>query len=788
MTREPFQSDTRISSFTHAEETLEFSSVLEVIASKCVNEGARSLVRSAQPVTDAGWIETRLREIEEVRAYQSINGRLPLVDTEPKTWIDRAVEKNELVPPEGCLAIAGIARSGLELQRSMEGETDYPLLLGIVSQMESHPDLVTMIDAAIDRDATVKDTASPKLQALRKNILKARDDLRRYSEKLARSFGSTDYATFTGTRHVLLVPRDKCRRKEGLVHSASHSGGSLYFEPFSLVEKNNALETLIHDERSEVTRILAGLTAYIVDISSGLLRNIRLWESLDALSAKARFSEEFDCKSPTLPPKPSIRLVDARHPLLEKSLREEPSERSVVPLNLTLGANSRVMVITGPNAGGKTVTLKTLGLLVLMRQAGIPIPVAEGSELPIFSAVFADIGDEQSIASSLSTFTSHLRHLDAMCRSATTNSLCLIDEIGDGTDPDEGAALAIATLERLQQRAGFIISTTHYGKVKTYALKHEGVINASMAFDDGNDKPLYLLLQGTAGRSRGLDTARRLGFDPTVIRHATSLVGEESYRLENVLSQLESSQLALERERDALKAQSDTLNRLIATYNEKEEAMREFKETHREEAKKEIKEMLLQTRKELEALVKRVRETEAEKRTVRETHERIKEMLESTRPKPKPKRAEVISIGEAVSLSPSGQPRGRVVEIQKDSVVVEINGKKISINKGNLYKVDPTDEDQPPVDIPIHIGVEPLHTTTVDVRGHDREEALGEVDRFLDRAVLSGVQEIKIIHGVGEGVLLRAIRELLQEDPRVRSHRQGLPGEGGFGVTLVVLR
>jgi DNA mismatch repair protein MutS2 len=312
-----------------------------------------------------------------------------------------------------------------------------------------------------------------------------------------------------------------------------------------------------------------------------------------------------------------------------------------------------------------------------------------------------------------------------------------------------------------------------------------------MAFDDETDRPLYRLLQGTAGRSRGLETARRMGFDPTVVKQAESLVGADAFRLENVLSELESTLLALERERDALRAQSDTLNRMIASYNKKDRALAEFKAEHRERVRKEIEETLHDTRRELEGLVKGIRESQADKTLVRRTHHRIKTMLEKTQRRPKAKRERVQDVicGDVVSLSPTGQPRGVVIDVGKKSATVDINGKKISITKSNLYRVDEgasMEGGKTPVHTPF--GVEPLHTTTVDVRGHDREEAIEEVDRFLDRAVLSGVQEVTIIHGIGEGVLLQAIQERLRNDPRVQSCRQGMPGEGGMGVTVVGLK
>ncbi|MBP2680588.1 MAG: MutS2 family protein [Candidatus Krumholzibacteriota bacterium] len=774
--------------FAHAGGILDFASVLELIASRCVNPGAKEKIRALRPTTDSTWIDERLREIQEVREHHATSGHLPLVGTECGEWIERALHRREIIPPEALLAIASVEKSVIELQRSMREETRYPLLRSHISRMRAHRDLVDAVDKAIDRDATIRDTASPHLSSLRKSIAREREALRRHAEQLAKSYGSAEYATYTGARHVLLVPREKCRKKEGIILSSSHSGGSLYFEPFSLVEKNNGLESLFQDERAEETRILGELTGLVVALAEELLVNAEVWELLDGLQAKARFAAEFRCENPARSEDGVLRLADTRHPLLEVSLRARSDGQAAVPLNLDLNPGRRVLVITGPNAGGKTVSLKTLGISVLMFQSGLPLACAEGTRLPIFHAVHADIGDEQSIATSLSTFTSHLRQLDLMCRTSDEKTLCLIDEIGDGTDPDEGSALAIATLERLRSLGATIVATTHYGKVKAYALRTEGVENGSMAYDENSDQPLYRLLQGTAGRSRGIETARRLGFDAPVVRRAEALLGEEPYRLENVLSQLETTQLALERERAALRSQSDVLNRLIATYSEKEASLSRFKEAEQERVKKDVEDLLIRTRKEMEALVKRIRETEADRSVVSEAHRRVKHLLEEVREHPEPKRAKRVVKGDVVSLSPTGRPSGRVIDVNKDLATVDIGGKKLSVKIWNLYKVSEDEAGEPTIEVPVQVTADPLLSTTIDVRGQSREEALDAVDRFLDRAVLTGVQEVRIIHGVGEGVLLGAIRDLVRSDARVDSSRQGSQAEGGLGVTLVHLK
>lgn len=793
MSRDSFPPELRDDAFAHAAGILEFGEVLDLIASKCLNPGSRRSVRALRPTTDRAWIDERLSEIDEVRAHQSASGRLSVADTAFGDSVERAARKHEIISAEGLITLAAAERSVIAIQRSLSEETRYPLLRGIASRMTPHRDLIEAIENAIDRDAAIKDTASPRLQTIRRSAAKAREELRRHAEQLAKSYGSSDYATYTGTRHLLLVPREKCRKKEGIVHSASHSGGSLYFEPFTLVERNNALETLLQDERAEEARILAELTGRVTEAAEELLENVRVWELLDALDAKGRFAEEFRCANPAVSEDGGLRLAGARHPLLEVSLRTAPEGRSVVPLDLVLDPAGRVLVITGPNAGGKTVCLKTLGLAVLMFQSGLPAACAESTELPIFSAVHADIGDEQSIVTSLSTFTAHLRRLDVMCRTSDAGTLCLIDEIGDGTDPDEGSALAIATIERLRSLGAAVVATTHYGKVKAYALRTEGVGNASMAYDDESDRPLYKLLQGTAGRSRGIETARRLGFDASVVRHAESLIDEEPYRLEIVLSQLESTQIALERERTALRTQSDVLNRLIAKYSEKEAALSKFKGDQEERVRKEAEELLVRARKEIEALVKKIRETEAERSVVKETHRRVTEMLDGVRKRAEPARTEGVRAkraaeGDLVSLSPEGRPSGRVIAVGKDTVTVDIAGKRLSVKKDRLYRAAGEEPAAPAVDIPVQVTAEPLATTTIDVRGQSREEALDAVDRFLDRAVLGGVQEIRIVHGVGEGILLRAVRDLVQTDARVASSRQGMQSEGGLGVTVVHLK
>ncbi|NIM19109.1 MAG: hypothetical protein GTO51_01865 [Candidatus Latescibacteria bacterium] len=771
----------------HAIESLELPAVLEVVASHCINEGAGPAIRASRLSTDPHDIEEALGEIDEMRRYRAVVSDIPVADTSCRRSIDRAVERVEPLAEVDLLEVAAAERNGRSLHRTFRKTAEeYPLLDRIVSRIVPQGDLVEQIDAAIDSEGRVRDSASPKLQEVRKNIAKAKDRIRNEADRLAKRIGKNAYATLLGARHVVLAPKEACRRRDGIAHSTSHSKESLYFEPFSLVELNNSLEALVNDEIAEIARVLRELSAEVVRRSDLLTANLDAFENLDALRAKAIFSGSFDCITPGFSSDGALRLNAARHPLLVLSFRGAGRENEIVPLDLELPRDERVMVITGPNAGGKTVTLKTVGLLSLMFQCGLQVPCAQGSEFPVFKYIFADIGDEQSIESSLSTFTSHLRHLDTMCRHAEESTLCLIDEIGDGTDPDEGASLANAALEKLLRKSAAVIATTHYGKVKIFALQTPGILNASMAFADDQNRPLFRLLRGLAGRSRGIDTARRCGFDPEVVKRAEHYLGEEAFRLERLLSELESSHIAVEDEREALAKQSESLQRVIERYTEKEKELDSTRAAQREKARVEAREILLNARREIERIVKEIRESGARKERIREGHQRIRTLLREVSKEKKARRVVSVSVGDRVCLNPTGKPEGTVIEIHNDSATVEIDGKRIKIKKENLYELGGEAESAPP-GVSWDVQFEPLETSVLDVRGMESEGALESVDRFIDRAVLSGVHEVTIIHGVGEGILLNAIRSLLSNDSRVKVVRGGTFAEGGSGVSIIRL-
>jgi DNA mismatch repair protein MutS2 len=752
-------------------------------------------VVALRPSSDAKAIVSALHLIEQFRARFEVHGDVSMADVDYHAALQRATDGGDVLDADDLLRVVAGERTAAELKKQLDLDPEsYPGLSRLSQRITLHKEIVKSVEDAIDADGSVKDSASGELASLRRKIRRARTSLRGRSEKTAASFGEGAYSTMLGSRYVLLVPRSEVHRRDGLVHATSHKGGSIYYEPLDLVQRNNELETLLMDEGAEVARILRELSDLVRRSAPTLLANIETMVDVDVLRATSAFGREFRCRSPRVSEDGAIKLVAARHPLLVRSLDGDAG--GVVPLDLRLGdGESRVMVITGPNAGGKTVALKTLGTAVLLFQSGIQVPCGDGTELPVFDRVMVDIGDEQSIEASLSTFTSHLKHLDGMCRSADGGSLCLVDEIGDGTDPDEGSALAVAVLEALLTSGAAVVATTHYGRIKTFALNTDGVANASMAFEDTEGRPLYRLIQGLAGRSRGLETARRTGFEPGVLKAAEGYLGADAFRLEAILSDLESSHLSLEQERDRLAQQSEALEEVMGRYAERAAEFDVSKSVADRRAGREAEEFLLQTRREVEAIVREIRESQARREVLRASRKKLDELLSAARKRrerpapPPPTRAPLqsVEVGDRVSLNPSGEPAGRVISVENGAATVEINNKRIKLNIEALYKA-PLAEKGPPKGVTYDVQVEPLTSTSLDVRGRRRDEALEAVNRFVDRAVLSGVQEITIIHGVGEGILAGSIRDLLTSDRRVASVRPGGLGEGGHGVSVVTLR
>lgn len=780
------------SDYSHAARALGLRDVLDLVGVECVNAAARDEIVCRLPSANAEWIRERLAEVDEYRELREASGDIAIPETGYRAQVER-IAQGERGDAVTLRRIADGEHAVGELKRSVQERRDTsPLLFAISLGAQPDDALVREAYRALDAEGNVRDDATPELKSIRRDIANARNRLREKADKLVNDIGADSHATVVSGRHVLVVPRASVKRGTGLVHGASQSGGSLYIEPLALLDLNNELETRLADEQEEIDRILRKISDKVRDSAPGILANADVIDRLDAIRAVAHFAASFDCITPDIV-ESRIHFVRARHPLLLVAMRRAGT-RDIIPLDLNLDPAQRLMIITGPNAGGKTVALKTVGLLSLMLQCGIPVPVAHGTEMPVFERIYADIGDEQSLESSLSTFTSHLAHLDEMTKNADARTLCLVDEIGDGTDPDEGAAIAIATLEDLLRSRAAVIATTHYGRIKTFALETDGVANASMAFEDETARPLYRLLEGIAGRSRGIETARRVGFGSHIVDRAEAILGGEAFRLEAALARLEAAHAEWVRERARLEALRVELDKTLAASREKEQSYTLTKKEATRKAAREAEELLAKARREAEDTVRLIREGAARKENIREGRQRIEKALEEVRQHLRPENAfsplDRVAVGDKVSLSPTGSPWGTVVELDRKDAMVDFAGKRIRAKLNKLYPaagVDPR-EGRPETRPVARIEYEPLSAMEIMVRGMDRESALDEVSKFIDRAVLTGLNEVKIIHGFGEQILARAVKDALSRDPRVRSWRGAEPHEGGLGVTFATLR
>lgn len=787
--------------FAHAAEKLEFHALLDLIAAFARSERGKENILSMGMMGTTVDVERSQREIAELVALRQCGEDLPL-----DGWRDSWPDLNR-IRAEGAVA------SGEELARIADGERvtrrvgrflaanaeRAPLLCEHRSRLEPQDDIIDRIAGAIGPDHAVLDHASADLTRARRDILRLRNILRKSFADFAARSGSGkgyEFVTVRGERFVVSLPRGEASRVGGIVHHESGSGASVYIEPLDFVEDNNRLEYLVQEERREVERILRELTAEVFEKRDILMQNQDALCSLDSVAAKAAFAQRYRCRAPMHSTDGTLVLRDARHPLLEKRLIDEGEGDGPVPLNIACKPIIRTIVVSGPNAGGKTVALKSVGLLVMMDMAGVLLPVGEGTIIPDYESVFVDIGDDQSIERSLSTFSSRIERMKIILDSVNRRSLVLVDEIGDGTDPEEGAALAEAMLRRLMLLAGRTIITTHLSALKGWAHETEGAANATLEFDPERLEPLFTFRMGVPGRSWGIDMAGRMGLPRDIIEEARAGLGEHVLRLEELIAHLERTEHAVEREREALVRKERMLTDVISSYRSRLDNITRSRDEMEQEARKEALDIVTSTRREMERLVKEIRTREAERDVIRESKETIRRRREQMERTIERRRS------RAGHFTPDQLAEGMVVEIGslgRAGKILSVKGNtKVMLELAGGLRVETSIEDLLP-----HQGEvrrRPTAKVTWDadsfepvsnelmVRGMERAEAIEKVDYFIDRAVLQGLGRVVIIHGVGRGILRRAIYDMLRKDPRVRDVHPGEPALGGDGVAVVELR
>jgi DNA mismatch repair protein MutS2 len=701
------------------------------------------------------------------------------------------------LPGEDLFRIAECLQTAGEIHEFFkEFGADYPVLKERMDLLVVLPRIIQSIFSAIGPGGEVLDQASPKLHNLRTQARTLQNRVKDRLDSIVKSSDNQKYlqeniVTVRNGRYVIPVKQEYKSIFPGIVHDQSSSGATLFIEPMAVMEANNQLRQVEAEAEEEVFRILAQLSSQVGAAAQSIQINIEILKALDLIVAKARLSLEMDGIEPSLNHHGIIRLRGARHPLLTGD---------VVPIDLDLGDTFSTLVITGPNTGGKTVSLKTVGLLVLMAQSGMHVPAKAGTELSVFAGVFSDIGDEQSIEQSLSTFSSHMSQIVTILSNADSlNHLVLLDELGAGTDPAEGAALAMSILSILHQCGVRTIATTHYSELKAFAYNTPGVQNASVEFDIETLRPTYRLMIGTPGHSNAFAIASRLGLSAAVIDRAREILSPDHLRVEELIGQIVADKKKLEEDS---RIASQLRSRLEKEKVEYEKALIQIKNEREQvakQAREEARTLVFETRREMEEIIQELRDAPPveQRKIVNNVRYKLKSSLERLEDKPDPSTfgdsSAEFAVGDEVEVFQTGGT-GVVIAINGNEAQVQLGTMKVWISREKIRhrKSKNLKEKKKPTTVPSgvgNLGKEKVETISaeLDLRGYTVEDALMEVDKYLDEAFLAGLAKVRLIHGKGTGALRSAIGEYLRKHPHVQKQRWGEDNEGGMGVTIVDL-
>lgn len=782
---------------------LEFDKVVGYIKQKALCPLTVEMFDSLPHLTSKSKIETQLNRVTELRQIIDFDKPFPL-----EVW--------DLRHDIAQAAIAGNALKELGLVRIYNSLAAASKLYGYLKQRrEKHLELwevagkfvpckgvQDIIVGKIDlKSHEVKSNASPKLGSIRKSIKQLEHKAQKALETLNRKYANLGYLqdslpTIKDGRLVFSVKKENKNRIAGLIHDYSSTGQTCFIEPLESLQMNNEIQNLRAQEREEIDRILREITALIHVELPGIIPNFETLCEFDFIHAKAMFSREFECAQPELNEKNLLDISAGKHPLLMKTRANE-----VVPLNMSLPTALKTVVITGPNAGGKSVAMKTVGLLILMTQAGIPAPLHPDSKISIFHKVFADIGDFQSIENDLSTFTSHITRIATILQNADSKSLVLMDEIGVGTDPAEGSALSISLLEDLTKRGAKTIVTTHHGSLKAFAHETDGVDNASMEFQLETLTPTYKFKAGVPGSSYALEICQRLGLPQNVLTRSRELLGEEKQRLENLILELDQKTQESERLQSQLKIDKAQLQELTTLYEGKMASLKQHEREAKKKALTEAEEIIANANATIENAVKEIREKQAGREVIAEVKQTISDKRESVA---QAKGQLIKASGKSAREAPANIERGELVhwkELDKTGTILEVQGnaEKALVQFDSMKfwvparelrqgKVSARKQTEPRKSA-VKITTESKSSTlpSIDLRGNRVDEGLAKADKFLDDALLAGWEQVRIIHGKGTGALREAIMEFLKKHPKVRQQKMGAWNEGDMGVTVVDL-
>ncbi len=782
---------------------LEYNKIIEMLKAGAASEMTRQVISQLKPLTDIYEIRHLLQQTTEAVKVIMIKGNPPMsafYDIAPALMRAR---KGGTLTMQQLLQISYNMRTAGTMSTFLEKDlTDIPALDAIREVISVNRALENEITRCILSEDEMADTASSELRSIRRSIVRQNEAIK---AKMNHMLGSAEnktllqdsIVTMRDGRYVIPVKQEYRSRFPGIVHDQSSTGATLFIEPQVIVNMNNELKQLFLDEKKEIDRILAELSGRVAENYHGLYNNQKLLVELDYIFAKGKFSLSYRGEEPHISDEGILDLKQARHPLLD--------QKKAVPINASLGRSYSTLIITGPNTGGKTVTLKTAGLLSMMAASGLHIPASSESIIPVFEDIFADIGDEQSIEQSLSTFSSHMNNIVNIVDRAGPGCLVLLDELGAGTDPTEGAALAIAVLEKLRANGALIFATTHYTELKKYAISTAGVQNASMEFDVETLSPTYRLTIGIPGKSNAFEISRKLGLSESIIDKARELLEGRDIEFEDVIAALEDDRKKAEEERDqaialniAMKKQKQELEKREAEIKQKKseilakareearEIVREAKDTTRE-VQKELREL-----NRIDSIAERNKVFDESRRKVRNLEGRYREKTVK-QVNSRPVKASDLKIGNRVrvlSLDQNGEITG--LPDDKGNVTVQMGILKATVNIRDIMLIDDVKKPKPS---PKQRSYSSMYqakamnmSTTINVRGQSLDDAVMNVDKYLDDAFMAGLKEVTVIHGRGEGILRTGLQQMMKRHKHVRDFRKGAYNEGGDGVTVVQLK
>ena len=775
--------------------TLEYDKILSILKQHLASDVGHEFAEKLRPVTALKEAEILQEQTLEAESIYTRTGRTPVSGFPDVRELVGRMHASLFLSTRELLAIAQAMRASREAKEVLQAGEDNSLLCNLANRLSSHRSVEEEISRCIPGEDEISDNASPELSRIRRQMKIVGERVREKLNSMLKSQTTQKYLqeaviTIRNGRYVLPVKAECRSQVPGLMHDQSSSGATLFIEPSAVVELGNENKRLLIEEKNEIERILSGLTAMVAPFADEIHTSCNVMGALDVIFARAIMARDQRAVRPKLNDAGCVRIVRGRHPLIAKD--------SVVPIDIWLGETFRTLIITGPNTGGKTVTLKTVGLFTLMAMSGMFIPADEGTELSTFERVFADIGDEQSIEQSLSTFSSHMTNTVRILAEADSRSLVLLDELGAGTDPVEGAALAQAILESLYARNALSVATTHYSEIKAFALMHAGMQNASMEFDVDRLCPTYRLFIGIPGKSNAFEISRRLGLSEAVIDRAQDFLQKKDVAFETVLSEAEQARRAAENDKAAIYQTRIETEKIKAELEKEKKKLEDEKTLLRQKARDDARRMVQETRQDMEKLIAQLRAIEnidhkqleravqSSRDAMRKTEERLYEQAvqrdaagdapASVHPG---ERVKLITLGQEATVLKAADGKGEVL--------VQAGIMKLSIPLRDIRPVEQKKKTQQTT-AKVSIEQDRGSALSIDLRGSMVDDACLELDRFIDNALITGVHEFFVVHGKGTGALRTGVQQYLRKHPRVKTYRIGQYGEGDAGVTVVTLK